>query len=283
MHRYLSITELSRIKKITSETLRHYDRINLYKPDYIDPENGYRYYSYAQCSELGTIIALKKMGISLKDIKKYIDGRSIETSKRMLGDAKTSIQEQIKELQDIERILDKSLKRIDEKEHVELMKPVIEHIGRRKVIRSNDYVEKLEDAMYSEMVLQSGVNGYYSIISAEIEGSLISADSFFDEEKRKLKRVPLILCQENVEYKINPESNFMEAFIEGGDYLCVYGKGRFKYDCEMSAFLREYIKEHKIESVGDIMELDEIDMSVTNNIDEVIYRIEIPINFKKNS
>ena len=36
MARYvLSITELAKLKKITSETLRHYDRIGLLKPDHI--------------------------------------------------------------------------------------------------------------------------------------------------------------------------------------------------------------------------------------------------------
>ena len=31
----LSISELAKLKNITSETLRHYDRIDLLKPDYV--------------------------------------------------------------------------------------------------------------------------------------------------------------------------------------------------------------------------------------------------------
>ena len=41
---YLSITELAKLRKVSSETLRYYDRINLLKPEYIDPETRYRYY-----------------------------------------------------------------------------------------------------------------------------------------------------------------------------------------------------------------------------------------------
>ena len=42
MARYvLSITELAKVKKITSETLRHYDRIGLLKPDHIS-ESGHQ-------------------------------------------------------------------------------------------------------------------------------------------------------------------------------------------------------------------------------------------------
>ena len=69
MVRYvLTITELAKLKNITSETLRHYDRIDLLKPNYVS-ESGHRYYSIRQYEKLGTILELKKIGMSLKEIK----------------------------------------------------------------------------------------------------------------------------------------------------------------------------------------------------------------------
>lgn len=44
MESYISITEMARLRNITTETLRHYDRIGLLKPDYLD-KNHVRYYS----------------------------------------------------------------------------------------------------------------------------------------------------------------------------------------------------------------------------------------------
>lgn len=41
----LSISELAKLRQVTTETLRYYDRIGLLKPVYVDPETNYRYYS----------------------------------------------------------------------------------------------------------------------------------------------------------------------------------------------------------------------------------------------
>lgn len=38
----LSITELAKLRRVTSETLRYYDRIGLLKPVYTDPATKYR-------------------------------------------------------------------------------------------------------------------------------------------------------------------------------------------------------------------------------------------------
>lgn len=52
MARYvLSISELAKLKNITTETLRHYDRIGLLKPDYVT-ESGRRMYSIRQYERL---------------------------------------------------------------------------------------------------------------------------------------------------------------------------------------------------------------------------------------
>jgi MerR family transcriptional activator of bmr gene len=58
---------------MTSETLRHYDRIGLVKPDYKDPTTGYRYYSPQEIVRLNTIQALRCMDLSLNEIKEILE------------------------------------------------------------------------------------------------------------------------------------------------------------------------------------------------------------------
>lgn len=41
----LSIGEFSKICQVSAKTLRYYDEIGLLRPEEINPENGYRYYS----------------------------------------------------------------------------------------------------------------------------------------------------------------------------------------------------------------------------------------------
>ena len=44
MENLFSIGEVARYQKISKQTLIFYDKIGLFRPDYIDPNNGYRYH-----------------------------------------------------------------------------------------------------------------------------------------------------------------------------------------------------------------------------------------------
>ncbi|MGL5190830.1 MAG: MerR family transcriptional regulator, partial [Cetobacterium sp.] len=67
------IGEISKITGLSNKTLRYYDENNILKPDYVDPNNGYRYYSEYQILKLQNIITLKDNGFSLEEIKKRFD------------------------------------------------------------------------------------------------------------------------------------------------------------------------------------------------------------------
>ncbi len=69
----------SKMNMVTVKTLRHYDEIGLLKPAHIDHINGYRYYSSKQLPVLHQILALKRMGFSLDEIKSMNSGISYES------------------------------------------------------------------------------------------------------------------------------------------------------------------------------------------------------------
>lgn len=60
MDHLFSIGELSKYQKISKQTLIFYDKIGLFRPAYVDPNNGYRYYSASQIDYLDTILLMKK-------------------------------------------------------------------------------------------------------------------------------------------------------------------------------------------------------------------------------
>ena len=62
------IGEFSAIAGISKRMLRHYDKINLFSPNEINKENGYRYYSENQIAELDKIQFLRKLGFTLSSI-----------------------------------------------------------------------------------------------------------------------------------------------------------------------------------------------------------------------
>ncbi len=64
-----SIGEISKIVKVSVDTLRYYDQIDLLKPHHIDDNNRYRYYSEEQVRALLFILEMKQYGFSLDAIR----------------------------------------------------------------------------------------------------------------------------------------------------------------------------------------------------------------------
>ena len=99
MQKYFTVGELAKLQNISRQTLIFYDSIDLFKPNYTDPNNAYRYYSWEQLDYLDTIIMLKNIGMSLNDIKTFMQTYTIEQSIAALQTQYNSIATKIKELQ----------------------------------------------------------------------------------------------------------------------------------------------------------------------------------------
>ena len=99
MNDLFTIGEISKHQNISRQTLIFYDKIGLFRPAYVDPENGYRYYSAAQLDYLDTICIMKKFGFSLDEIKAHMKSYTLDTSLIALRKQLTIIDRQIKDLQ----------------------------------------------------------------------------------------------------------------------------------------------------------------------------------------
>ena len=68
------IGEFSKMSKTTIKALRYYEKEGLLKPIFIDRDTSYRYYESSQLVDVSKIISLRQAGLSIKDIKKVLDG-----------------------------------------------------------------------------------------------------------------------------------------------------------------------------------------------------------------
>ena len=97
------IGEVARLYGVSVSTLRHYERLNLLWPEYIDPETGYRYYSVNQFEPLDTIRYLRQLGLPLPEIASFINNRSLPEIQRMLELQLGEVRERQRELASVER------------------------------------------------------------------------------------------------------------------------------------------------------------------------------------
>jgi DNA-binding transcriptional MerR regulator len=103
--KYFTTGKFAKLCNIDKHVLFHYDEIGLFKPEIIN-EKGYRYYSYEQYFTLYVILNLKNLGMSLMDIKDYLEHRNPEMLLSLLEEKTKDISEKIKWLQEVQRSIE---------------------------------------------------------------------------------------------------------------------------------------------------------------------------------
>lgn len=103
---YITTGEFARIVKLNKKTLIYYDEIGLFKPAYVN-EKGYRFYSIFQTDALALIIALRDLGIPLKDIKEYLSAGDAQALNDTLEKKEQEIDEVIETLRARKKLLNK--------------------------------------------------------------------------------------------------------------------------------------------------------------------------------
>lgn len=81
--------------RTTVKTLRFYEEQNLLKPEWVDPESGYRYYEASQIADMHQLLALRNMGFSIEELKEIKKGKS---EKKLLLQRKQQILKEMAEL-----------------------------------------------------------------------------------------------------------------------------------------------------------------------------------------
>ena len=102
-----SIGEFSRLTGVTTKALKYYERKNILKPTWIDPESGYRYYRLQQIYQLNLIGLFTDLDMCLNQFCNYIDEdyQHVDYAK-ILEAGKSITKERIQTLEDKMRYIE---------------------------------------------------------------------------------------------------------------------------------------------------------------------------------
>lgn len=99
MQNFFSVGEAAKAVGITSETLRHYDRIGLVTPSRKDDFTNYRYYTEQDLVRIQTVRALQQMDLPLQKIKEVLAFDELGKIIDFLAEAEKKADEKISQLQ----------------------------------------------------------------------------------------------------------------------------------------------------------------------------------------
>ncbi len=268
----LSITELAKLRQVTSETLRYYDRIGLITPDYVDPQTRYRYYSIRQYEKLGTIKELRQLGMSIHDITDYFSGRNLRKSHQLLLHQLELLEEEIRKQQLLSEILRRKLHFLSE---ITPPPPVDKVFCRafpqRYMITFGEPAGGSREHAFAFTRLERYLDEVAPILASDRIG--VYADWYLLEPSDDyIPAVPMIFVERDA---IESEH---KRTIPPGDYLCMnYRRGELERYHPSFARLHTYMAEHGWVLNGMIFQFYKIDVTLTSDPDETLMEIQVPV------
>ncbi|MEQ6354805.1 MerR family transcriptional regulator [Lysinibacillus sp. M3] len=142
--KYFTTGEFAKICKVNKQTLIYYDQIGLLSPIMKDGKD-YRYYSVAQYEFFSVIELLKAVGMSLKDIQKYMAEKSPENFLDLMYQQKEIVAKKRQELEMIESIIDVKIDLTKEALHLDFDSITIEHLPEATLYLSKNIEDSTEE------------------------------------------------------------------------------------------------------------------------------------------
>lgn len=271
---YFTTGEFAKLFNVTKHTLFYYDEVGVFSP-IIRKENDYRFYAVEQIEIFEVILTLKELGMSLKDIKEYMENRTPENFIALMKERERIIDEKIIYLKEIKKFFNKKAEIVRESLSVDTNKveikefpdeyliPIKTEINNEKdmaVYLANHMKFCEEKNIYSPHPI-SGMQDYENIYN----GIYYKYSSFYT--KITPEQLPFLLSN-NIPYILKEKGKYIVAY---------HPKGYYSLD-EVYNRIFNYIKENNLETVGNFYEdvlLDELSIKGYEN-----YMVQISIQVK---
>lgn len=262
------IGRFSKICSISIQALRHYDKIGLLKPKFIDTETGYRFYGAEQIVIVMIIQKMAALGLSLSEIGVFLHKKDMAGIKSIFEQKRQELKEQIHELLYADKSLELYIDNINMLENADFSCVEIKRIPIRNVICLRKTVELNENGfatLFKEFEKILGMKKYLTI------GNPMA---IYHGERILGKPCDIELCIE-IKEACTSEENC--KIIQGGYYLSKMHLGAHNNKIKTYDQLIEYTNKNMLIIIGDPVEVYYIDNSLTRNPDNFITEIQIPI------
>ena len=209
------IGEVSKITGITRETLRHYDKLGIISPSYVDPETNYRYYTYDQFWCFDIIVVCRSLGISLDKIKAILNTHNNEKVVELLAEERVKAESLSRMYARIAEDISWYASQQDLMHDTDLTESVvIKHLPERKVLMGANQEERraYHIALQKQcMLLGKQLNTLRRGYGFVLDSAGIQSDNFL--------KVREFIQFQNDEYEKIPEEHL--TVIPEGDYACI--------------------------------------------------------------
>ncbi|MGR6856731.1 MerR family transcriptional regulator [Bacillus halotolerans] len=269
MKEFFSIGEVSKLFNVNIPTLRYYDEIGLLKPEFTDEHNNYRYYSTQQFERLSTIKYLRTLGLPINKLLDFYNSLEVDTLIHLLKDQQTEIDRKKRELARIERKISRRIKQMEDAVNMPLEEISKIKLPELRVAYLQHEFILGQDIEYPVTELRTKFKVHKDLFLGKV-GLSISATNIKSNQFDRYSSIFMVL--EDEDEITSPEITFPSR-----EYLQIRFKGSHSEAAQYYEMLLTYMKKHHYELAGDSIEITLIDYGVTNNPDNYVTEILLPI------
>lgn len=267
------IGEVAKLFNISVSTLRHYEKIGLLLPEYIDKETGYRYYCTSQFERLNTIRYLRVLDIPLKQISTFLKNKNLDNIQGILKQQKEEIRKKRQALEIIEKKIDNRLYQIEDAIGSELDKIKIQKVPKQRIAWIR-YKFPIKTHLDLEVPMRHFENKRQeSVVFLGKVGVGISEENLKCGNFFRYDRVFLILDDED---NYEGTTTYLPETFAVSVRFC----GSHNEAAEHYRKLIDFINDNGMQIMGFSSEITMIDYGYTNETDKFVTQIQIPIKFK---
>lgn len=277
MKKLFSVSEMSKIVDIPTNTLKYYDRIDLFKPAVVNEKSLYRYYTQEQIYTLVLIKDLRALNMSIQEIRDYLDNRNVNKSLDILQAKLTDIDERIAALTRVRVNLKGKidLLKINNSIRYETDELTIKRLPERVALSYGVCIKNDDDKYFASRQLEKTITEKLPGIICCTHGAFIPEAEM--KQRRLLETAVAFVFITNQDY-----NNYAGTSVQipASRYLCGYYAGKMWDRAECLNRMLDYIDEQGWHITGDALQINYIDDNLTDHTSEFLYEIQIPIKDK---
>ena len=239
--RYFTPGELAKLLGISKQLLLYYDKNDIFSPEFVD-ENGYRFYVLSQYFTLQIIISLRKLNVSLKEIKAYLKSKDINLLKEIYRNKQQEYKKQIEELLYLETTMQQKISFLNNIDNLPLNQILLELQEEEHLYFSED-ISFQTPIKHRMNILAKHMLPVFSHPSFQeyLMGFHYDSNEFFYED---------LITQYNVFISANSKlryNNPIKKTKEKGLYLCVYCNAHYGViDSKIKERIVKFIKQNNL-------------------------------------
>lgn len=265
----LTIGEIARLFHMNIRTLRYYNELGILKPEYVDSNTNYRYYSTNQFERLNTIKYLRALDVPLEKISNFFDEKDVNTILSIFMEQRENVLKKQKQLAQIEKKITNRIEQIETALSATYGQVMVKHLPQRKIVLLKKNFTLADDL---ELLIRD-LSKDHCLDNAIFLGKVgvsISQQNLIKEQFTHFSSIFVV---------VEAEDDFKnkDSVLSEGSYATIQYQGTHDEASQHYTLLLNYIKDSGFQIKGDSVEITIIDTGITNDCNKFVTELQIPI------